>query len=477
MDGAFDDDAARERERETRAGAPAVRFDVETRGMGTTRACGSAGGRRMSAPGSRTSGRKRRRSELGPLGTMGDLKTTPMQTPVTRSMGLDGCDGFNIIAKRTSTSGGAARATGGRGTESAEISARRRTRRRSVSIREVCVKFDARDDDGGGGDETPRTGLAIADTPGSDWGGMSPGELGGSQYVVSPARSQSGSDLEYDDNEEKERERLQVLSDATRRADDAEAKKKRKLYPIFCPGRKTVHLVRHGQSTWNAANAGPGSWNEPQMFDAMLTELGKKQAKALGPELSKIPRDALWVSSPLTRALETCLIGRRAGLEHKASRLRKLAKDGESPDENADDINTPSGTSAKDFDPEKEFNDWTKQVVVRHELTEKLNCTGDIGRPTHCLSEDFPQLSLALSRIPDDRWWWDCDRKPNDAQARQFNSHEPAKHFKQRVEKFRSWLLNRPEKTFVIFGHSEFFKEFSGNHRSMKNCEIHEMRL
>ena len=29
----------------------------------------------------------------------------------------------------------------------------------------------------------------------------------------------------------------------------------------------------------------------------------------------------------------------------------------------------------------------------------------------------------------------------------------------------------------MVFGHSTFFKEFSKSERSMKNCEIHEMRL
>ena len=414
------------------------------------------------ARGDGTTARKRRRSELGPLATMGDLKTTPMQTP-TWGAG----DGFNLAKRASLGSGPFARSggteSGGRG--------RRRARRDSESVRDVCAP---RFDDGARerGSESPRA-RAEEETPGSEWGGTSPGEHGGSQYVSSPvcSRDDSGSDLEMD-----ARLRTAQKDGGVNAEEETETKKKERkveLYPIFSRGRKTVHLVRHGQSTWNAANAGPGSWDEPKMFDAALTELGRKQAKSLGPELSKIPRDAVWVSSPLTRALETCLIGRKAGLEYKASRLKKKG----SPDENVDDANTPSGTTAKDFDPEREYEEWTKSVIIRHDLTEKLSCTGDVGRPTHCLREEFPELELALSRIPSDRWWWDCERKPNDAQSRQFNSREPMSHFKQRVERFRSWLLKRKEKTFVVFGHSEFFKEFSGNHRSMKNCEIHEMRL
>lgn len=430
-------------------------------GWSTAAAAAAARGTRAAADGAGTTARKRRRSELGPLGTMGDLKTTPMQTPIG-----GGDDAFNL-AKRASLGSGPFGWSAG-GTESGGRG-RRRARRDSDSVRDVCARFDdgARER----GDVTPRS-RAVEETPGSEWGGMSPGEHGGSQYVSSPVCSQddSGSDLEMN-------ERLRTAQKGAGKVEEeTETKKKERkveLYPIFSRGRKTVHLVRHGQSTWNAANAGPGSWDEPKMFDAALTELGRKQAKSLGPELSKIPRDAVWVSSPLTRALETCLIGRKAGLDYKSSRLKKKG----SPDENVDDVNTPSGTSAKDFDPEREYAEWTKNVIIRPDLTEKLSCTGDVGRPTHCLREEFPELELALSRIPSDRWWWDCERKPNDAQSRQFNSREPTNHFKQRVERFRSWLLKRKEKTFVVFGHSEFFKEFSGNHRSMKNCEIHEMRL
>jgi broad specificity phosphatase PhoE len=218
------------------------------------------------------------------------------------------------------------------------------------------------------------------------------------------------------------------------------------------------------------------------MFDAALTELGKKQAQALGVALSKMPKNALWITSPLTRAIETCIIGRKAAFDAKAVELKKAQRgvvDDPSPNENVDDLNTPSGTSGKHaFNPEREFEAWTSRLMIREELTEKLSCSGDIGRPRRYLEADFPELELALSRIPEDRWWWEgCEHRPNDAQSEQFKSLEPQANFKRRVARFRDWLLKRPEETFVVFGHSTFFKEFSKSERSMKNCEIHEMRL
>jgi len=312
------------------------------------------------------------------------------------------------------------------------------------------------------------------ETP-SRWGDMSPGEHGGSQYVMSPDREYSAceSDEEFDE----------PIREALKERKKPEASAATKMFPIFCSGRKQVLLVRHGQSTYNEAIAGPGSWDEPQMYDAALTELGKSQAKGLGIELSKVPKDALWITSPLTRAMETCIIGRRAGLEVKAARMKEKAAmgtpnaQGETVKENIENAaNTPDASSGP-FDVEKAYQEWTQKLVIRADLTEKLCCTGDIGRPKRSLEKDFPELALAISRIPAERWWWDCEHRPNDAELQQFNSHEPRNHFKARVERFRSWLLRRPEKTFVVFGHSTFFKEFIGGTRSLRNCEIHTMML
>ena len=44
-------------------------------------------------------------------------------------------------------------------------------------------------------------------------------------------------------------------------------------------GTKTLHLVRHGESTYNAACGAPGSsWEDPDIFDAQLTDRGRDQA-------------------------------------------------------------------------------------------------------------------------------------------------------------------------------------------------------
>ena len=154
---------------------------------------------------------------------------------------------------------------------------------------------------------------------------LSPGELGGSQYIMSPGHELASSLQRSESTMSDGRTATAAASaeDVTA-AMDARASNQR-LFPIFVRGRKVVHLVRHGQSTYNEAISGPGSWDEPNIFDAPLTKLGVRQAKGLGAFLSKLPKDAVWVTSPLTRAMETCVHGYKSSLEVAVAQRRKAA--------------------------------------------------------------------------------------------------------------------------------------------------------
>lgn len=53
-----------------------------------------------------------------------------------------------------------------------------------------------------------------------------------------------------------------------------------KMFPLFRrrDGCKKLYIVRHGESTCNAAMAARGSgWADPQIFDAQLTDKGRQQ--------------------------------------------------------------------------------------------------------------------------------------------------------------------------------------------------------
>lgn len=417
---------------------------------------------------------------------------------------------------------------------------------------------------------------------------LSPGELGGSQYIMSPGHELASS-LQRSESTMSDGRTATAAASAedVAAAMDARASNQR-LFPIFVRGRKVVHLVRHGQSTYNEAISGPGSWDEPNIFDAPLTKLGARQAKGLGAFLSKLPKDAVWVTSPLTRAMETCVHGYKSSLEVAAAQRRKAAAmseaagggapksvggEGKPPsgraaggksrlsrggekeargetrpresDENgcadggrardasapvhadeprersglggvgvnlllrgessrfsetngACDEQTPAaatlrrlgsdagelGTDAIGASPSEtlepdaaEMSSWGERVIVHPHLSEKLATSGDIGRCKGVLMNEFPLLGLSLSRLPGDVWWYNRPHHPNDAERRLFQSHEPTAKFKERVATFRHWLMSREDKTFVVFGHSTFFKELVGGNRSLKNCEVHTYHL
>ncbi|KAK9824180.1 hypothetical protein WJX72_008364 [[Myrmecia] bisecta] len=182
-----------------------------------------------------------------------------------------------------------------------------------------------------------------------------------------------------------------------------------KLFPIFRPKshRKTLHLVRHGESEFNALCQYGKSFKDPDIFDAPLTAKGRRQAAKLRTELGKlgIPEGALWIASPLTRAIETMLLA--APLQPPACLL----------------LPAPAPAS----------------MVVRSELAEHLVTSGDIGRPSSLLCQTFPQLAHTLEQLPDK--WWHAPAH-NDALAKQFKAYESKRQFLERVAAFRKWRPN-----------------------------------
>jgi hypothetical protein len=434
---------------------------------------------------------------------------------------------------------------------------------------------------------------------------LSPGELGGSQYIMSPG-DHLASALRRTQSTMSDGHSCPALPSTVEEVAAEEVRTSQRLYPIFVKGRKVVHLVRHGQSTYNEAISGPGSWDEPNIFDAPLTALGTNQADGLGTFLSKLPKDTVWVTSALTRAMETCVHGYKASLKVKLKQMQNgaaveeaagggggsggqpagaLGRSGRksrlshggwpsgsngggggngsgswpgvgarASDENGYleatpmgaagvppgsryapctrrgggggggdtgdyagvrhngqhqyhlcDENTPAPKSvgggevpclrvefgggelapdaAAASPSEASAADsaaaaaWGDRVIVHPHLSEKLSTSGDIGRCKGVLINEFPLLGLGLSRLPGDVWWYSKPNRPNDAERETFGSHEPSSKFKERVGKFRHWLMSREDKVFVVFGHSTFFKELTGGQRSLKNCEVHTFHL
>ncbi|KAL3141675.1 hypothetical protein ABBQ32_004365 [Trebouxia sp. C0010 RCD-2024] len=243
----------------------------------------------------------------------------------------------------------------------------------------------------------------------------------------------------------------ELANDATGASTSSSQEKK--LFPIFRPKgeRKTLYIIRHGESEFNAAtNTGKG-FSDPQIYDPKLTAKGQSQASRLRSKLAeqKIPEEALWVTSPLTRAIDTLILAcpqpQRLG-----SPVPPLAEAG------------PSASNQAQLPPFK--------VVVRSELSEHMVTTGDVGLPASALRSRYPQLCGAMGGLSEHWWWSPAD---NNAELHRFHKSEPKQKMKDRVAAFNRWVQSRPEKVIVAFGHSSFWCEFLGGRTRLRNCELH----
>lgn len=208
---------------------------------------------------------------------------------------------------------------------------------------------------------------------------------------------------------------------------------------------KTIYLVRHGESTHNAQSLyhlGADS-NNAAYLDAPLTGVGQQQARAL---VNHMPRlgSQLIVTSPLTRATQTCLLATAA-------------------------IPQP-------FSP-----------LVHPLCAERVASVGDIGSPVRELQERFPALDY--SRLgPNDCWWW----TPGGTTRGQSESlkhlwryspgaeraKEPHDFFLARVNAFRRWLLGRPETVITVFAHGVFLMQLMGPGTAhFRNAEVRRLVL
>ena len=178
------------------------------------------------------------------------------------------------------------------------------------------------------------------------------------------------------------------------------------------------------------------------------------------------------------------------------------------------------------------------KLAVCRWITEKLATTGDVGHPPAVLARRFPRLAPQLLQLPD-RWWHCPPGRINCALTRQMDAHEgkesvevragvrgagerrwidarplcrapstlsprrspgacppgrplphaslrlppppphthPPSHTQRRIGEFKRWLLVRPERVFVVVGHSAFFRQFCSGYAGqqperMRNCEV-----
>jgi len=178
--------------------------------------------------------------------------------------------------------------------------------------------------------------------------------------------------------------------------------------------RTTVHLIRHGQSEFNAAYArAPGV--DPMIFDPRLTALGRAQAAGLADAARWRGVEAVF-ASPLTRAIETAEL---AFAGHGAPlRIEALHR-------------------------------------------ERAEHSGDLGRSPRLLAAEFPHLDFGHL---DDPWWHHDPARPDAIAV------ESEETLLGRVASFRDWLAARAEREIAVVGHGTFLHRLTGRH--FANCEV-----
>lgn len=253
---------------------------------------------------------------------------------------------------------------------------------------------------------------------------------------------------------------------------------------------KVVYLIRHGQSTFNAAYARDGV--DPMLFDAPLSALGRRQVATL--------RDA---------ALASAARARRRG---EASRFAGDDDSDASSDSDSARLGgggASGGRSATTFAPMPEvvlcspltralqtavgaFEGTPARVEVLPELREHLTKSCDVGRPVGELVAEFPCANFermarrvaadpssssrtdvaALDPSPsgpgaiDSRVWWyvdpEADPPQDTAEAcrRDFASYgfiEPEAALRRRVAEVYEHVRTREERCVALVGHADFF--------------------
>jgi broad specificity phosphatase PhoE len=236
---------------------------------------------------------------------------------------------------------------------------------------------------------------------------------------------------------------------------------------------KTVYFVRHGESMYN-------KWRresfrnpcvlccvcDPMLFDAALSPAGEAQVRNLHDQVRAaedpwLSRVELVVTSPLTRAVETCL----GAFFPESSYVMSPGR--------------WSGTNA-DFDAADGAT--SARVPAQHPYgaaplccalpREAMDTSCDVGTPVAELRERY-NTRVDTMALEESVWWYDSKTlRTRAAGEPHLIVRESKSDVRLRIRAFRKWLANRPEKVIAVVGHSAYIKQFTGMSRKLKNCEV-----
>jgi len=272
---------------------------------------------------------------------------------------------------------------------------------------------------------------------------------------------------------------------------------------------KTVYLIRHGQSTYNAFTHSFWNWItlrccfDPKIYDPSLSPKGEAQAKQLRQKLIRenyLSKIQLIVTSPLIRAIQTSLYGfpqasspsPRILNPSRLSPLQEPLLEEKGDDIKLDTFSTtitqpsPSSTYSTFSGDEKSVAEEKSKLskvdlkittttpssiplLVNPLLHEITDTCGDIGSPPSELKKRFPALDL--TSLTTDHWWYHTS-----TEGPRVPVSEPVEHVDERIQGFCKFLLSRPEEQIAVVGHSKFFMRWTGKWK-MPNCGIKKFYL
>lgn len=195
---------------------------------------------------------------------------------------------------------------------------------------------------------------------------------------------------------------------------------------------KTLHLIRHGEATSNAASIlyGKQAYDSEEYLDAILTDKGRTQCAALKEKVNTSEMYSnieLVAVSPLRRALMTAVLG---------------------------------------LEPYKHRVPWIALEYLR-ETTGSHPCDRRLSRTE--TSASFPDVSFAEITADEDPLYAIYNGK-----------REPVEHVVARGRQFLAWLSRRKEKVVAVVSHSSFMDYFlehvletaPENAVRLNNCEV-----
>ena len=217
----------------------------------------------------------------------------------------------------------------------------------------------------------------------------------------------------------------------------------KRLHAEVAPPRKTIYLIRHGESVWNAAQANRDVVGMLSAVDHPLNANGRAQAEKLAERIAEGGADAdeflraqLVVCSPLTRAIQTCLVG-------VAPLLGTHGTGSDRPRGHV--LLNPNAREKRNFGGKDSSGQWFGKAIVdgigraMRELYPAAAEADGAGRAERLLQVDF---DLELVQM---QWW--------------LGSKEAEEQVVERTAELLAQLRYCESTSIVVVGHSHYFRE------------------